>query len=213
MKQDLQKLPDADLATEAARAHSLPAFEEIVRRYQVPLRHFLQKRFPSRSDNDDILQDAFLKAWQSIGLYNPKLPLRTWLYTITYRTAVSQGRKDKPAKPLSPGLSATGIPPHASLQQQDDRHNLWQRAREVLSDDQFTALWLHYVNDLPAQDIAKILNRSWVSVKTLMHRARRKLQPLLAESPHAPSSSPTPSTRSLSRARIPIPVPINAGEV
>jgi RNA polymerase sigma-70 factor (ECF subfamily) len=207
---DLQNLSDAQLATEAARAHSLHAFEEIVRRYQVPLRHFLQKRFPSRSDNDDILQDTFLKAWQSIHLYNPGLPLRTWLYTITYRTAVSQGRKDKNTKPLNPALSAPQPSPGAGLQKEDDRHNLWNRAREVLSDEQFTALWLHYVDDLPAQDIARILERSWVSVKTLMHRARKKLQPLLADTP--PTAPRAQIHRPLARAPIAIPITIKAGE-
>jgi RNA polymerase sigma-70 factor (ECF subfamily) len=169
-----------------------------VRRYQVPLIHFLTRRFPSRSDAEDILQDTFLKAWQSLHLYNPSLPLRTWLYTITYRVAVSQGRKDKPTKPLSPTLSANNPAPHAQAQAQDDRHSLWSTARRVLTDEQFTTLWLHYVDDLPARDIAKILNRSWVSVKTILHRSRKKLEPHLQQT--------TRATTTLAPAHNPLPI-------
>jgi RNA polymerase sigma-70 factor (ECF subfamily) len=196
---------DSELAVAAARKRSLLAFEEIVRRYQAPLRQFLGKRFPSRPDNDDILQDTFLKAWQSIHLYNPSLSLRTWLYTITYRTAVSQGRKDKPTKPLSAGLSADAPLPGLSLQQFDEGQSLWKRAREVLTEDQFTALWLHYVDDLPARDIAKILQRSWVSVKTLMHRARKKLEPYVTD-------APARGVRSRGKVR-PAVVVVKAGEI
>ena len=50
----------------------------------------------------------------------------------------------------------------------------------MLTDEQFAALWLYYVEDMPAPEIAKVLERSWVSVKTMLHRARRSLRPLLA---------------------------------
>ena len=174
-----------------ARAASgdLAAFESIVCKYQSPLLHFISKRFPSRSDAQDILQDAFLKAWQSLHLYSSSYPFRTWLYTIAYRTAVSHGRKDDPAKPLPPfDLPDRNLSPLSSVEQEEASSHLWDTARKILSDEQFTALWLHYVEDIPANEIAKILNRSWVSVKTLMHRARKKLAPVL--SPPSPAAQP-----------------------
>ena len=54
--------------------------------------------------------------------------------------------------------------------------------KAVLSDEQLCATWLFYVEEMPAPQIAEVLGRSWVSVKTILFRARRKLAPLLAES-------------------------------
>ena len=181
MAQGLESYADEELARRA-RAGSAPCFEEIVRRYQVPLVRFLARRFPSRRDLEDILQDTFVKAWQSLHHYDDEYALRTWLYTIAYRLAVSRGRKPGDAdKPLPEHAAGAVARPAAALEEADARQNIWSRARELLSDEQFTALWLFYVDELPAGDVARILNRSWVSVKTMMHRARKRLAPVLAD--------------------------------
>ena len=177
----LQNLSDEELARRA-RAGSAACFEEIVRRYQVPLLRFLTKRFPSRRDAEDILQDTFVKAWQSLHLYDAQYPFRTWLYTIAYRLAVSRGRRQTlPLSPLPEHAAAPVANPQRAVEDEESRGTLWSRARQVLSEEQYMALWLFYVDEIPATDVAKILNRSWVSVKTLLHRARRKLAPFLAE--------------------------------
>jgi RNA polymerase sigma-70 factor (ECF subfamily) len=177
----LENFRDEELASRA-RAGSAACFEEIVRRYQVPLVHFLNKRFPSRRDADDILQETFVRAWQALGRYDEKYAFRTWLYTIAYRQAVTHGRQDpKKQEALREHEPARGDGPAAELQRDETRQCLWDRARGVLSEEQFMAMWLFYVDELPAGDVARILNRSWVSVKTLLHRARKKLAPLLAD--------------------------------
>src|SRR5437867_685408 len=101
MAQGFDSFPDEELACRAC-AGSAGCFEEIVRRYQVPLVRFLSRRFPSRRDVDDILQDTFVKAWQSLHRYDDVYAFRTWIYTIAYRLAVSRGRRETLAQePLS----------------------------------------------------------------------------------------------------------------
>jgi RNA polymerase sigma-70 factor (ECF subfamily) len=51
----------------------------------------------------------------------------------------------------------------------------------MLSQEEATALWLHYGEDLPARDIATILGRSYVSVKVMIFRSRKKLASVLEE--------------------------------
>lgn len=196
MTSELDNFSDEELAGRAL-AGSAACYEALVRRHQVPLLRFLSKRFPSRRDAEDILQETFLKAWQSLHRYDPHFPFRTWLYTIAFRLAVSRGRRlgDQGEPLLTHDLrAANGSPSHA-LERQETKDHLWARAREVLSDEQFTALWLHYVDDVPAGDIAKILDRSWVSVKTLMHRARRKLLPYLEAEAVPARPQPVPTTQ------------------
>ena len=63
----------------------------------------------------------------------------------------------------------------------ENRRYLWSRANEVLAEEEMTALWLSYVEGMPAREIAMVLDRSWVSVKTMMFRARKKLLPLVKD--------------------------------
>ena len=186
MAQALQNLSDQDLAARA-RAGSASCYEEIVRRYQVPLLRFLERRFPSRHDAEDVVQETFVKSWQSLHLYDPRYAFRTWVYTIAYRLAVSRGRREPAHQEAlsehaaAPGVGMEGGRVGLALEEDESRDKLWACAREALSEEQYMALWLFYVDEVPAGEVARILNRSWVSVKTLMHRARKKLAPLLTE--------------------------------
>jgi RNA polymerase sigma-70 factor (ECF subfamily) len=174
---------DEDLARRAA-AGCMASFEQLVRRYQVPLLHFLLRRGTRRCDAEDILQESFLRAYHSLDRYRPKWPFRTWIFTLTCRQAVSQRRKATRQRgdvDIS-HAAARCSPPEMRLMEDESRGRLWDMAREILSDEQVCALWLHYVEATPATQIARILGRSWVWVKTNLHRARKKLgQRILAD--------------------------------
>jgi RNA polymerase sigma-70 factor, ECF subfamily len=210
----LENFRDEELAVRA-RAGSASCFEEIMRRYQVPLIRFLDKRFPSRRDAEDILQDTFVRAWQALHRYDERYAFRTWIYTIAFRLAVSRGRQDgKSQETLSEHQPARDASPSAIVEREDTRRSLWDRAREVLSEEQFTAMWLFYVDEGPAGEVARILDRSWVSVKTLLHRARKKLAPILAEfSPSGPRAA-TGGDFGLDSLAAPLrPAPLKTGDL
>ena len=67
-----------------------------------------------------------------------------------------------------PGPEQLGI-------QSETRHSIWKTAKTCLSDAQFTALWLFYVEELPHKEIGVAIKRpvSWVKVNLM--RARRRL--------------------------------------
>ena len=71
--------------------------------------------------------------------------------------------------------------PAQVLAAKEDRQQLWQAAGRILGPSQRTALWLHYVEQMPAAQIGRVLGRSRAAVKTMLCRARRKLYPLLRE--------------------------------
>ena len=58
---------------------------------------------------------------------------------------------------------------------EEDRRRFWDAVARILSEEERTALWLFYVEEMPARDIAAVLGRSWVGVKTMMYRARQRL--------------------------------------
>ena len=171
----------------AARRGSLASFEELVRRFQVPLLRFLIRHVGNRADAEDLLQEAFVRAYTNLDRYRSRWHFRTWLYTITHRLAMSHHRQAK----TRAGIAAIrdvinqtsemeSADPGDHLSQREERGRLWDIAKQTLTDEQFTAVWLYYVEDLSGIEIAAVLDRSWVSVKTILHRARRRLTERLA---------------------------------
>jgi RNA polymerase sigma-70 factor (ECF subfamily) len=170
-----------------ARAGSLASFEELVRRYQVPLLRFLQRRSPRPEDAEDIMQDTFLRAYSALNKYNEGYAFKTWLFTIAYRLAVSSARASRPKMTLIDASVANHQDePDQPAMRRESHERLWDLARRTLNDEQYAALWLHYVEDTAPRDIAAVLGRSWVWVRTALHRSQRKLaDAILAEAPVA----------------------------
>jgi RNA polymerase sigma-70 factor (ECF subfamily) len=166
---------DEELARDA-RNGSLACFEELVRRYQVPLLRFLQRKSPRPEDAEDVLQETFLRAYQSLHKYNDQYRFKTWLFTIGYRLAVSAARAARPAVTLvDSGLSAKDNGPDSRALRRESHERLWELARRTLGDEQYAVLWLHYVEDASPRDIATVMGRSWVWVRTALHRSRKKM--------------------------------------
>jgi RNA polymerase sigma-70 factor (ECF subfamily) len=176
---ELEAMSDEDLARDA-RAGSLASFDALARRVQGPLVAFLERRFPSRRDAEDVAQDALVRAWQALATYRDGMRFRTWLFTIAYRLAVSRGRREVTTVMVPDGLGDRSTEPAEAMAQRERGERVWAVARATLTEEQVSALWLFYVEELPAGEVARVLGRSWVSVKTMLHRARRKLEPHLA---------------------------------
>ncbi|HLP84668.1 MAG TPA: sigma-70 family RNA polymerase sigma factor [Phycisphaerales bacterium] len=156
---------------------AMSCFGELVTRFEVRLFNFLLRRTRSRSDAEELTQEAFARAWERIASYDPSWKFSTWLYTIASRLAVSKHRKlsreqvwesfDRPAAQGVDGLEAA-----------DDRRlgrKLWSLAERTLSPDQQTALWLRYAEDMSIGEIAKVMGKSQVGVRVSLFRARQTL--------------------------------------
>ena len=163
----------------AAQAGSLAAFEELVRRHEGRLFRYLCQKAPSIADAEDLAQQTFIIAWQRIAQFRCDARFITWLYTIARRLTISHYRKHGRATHC--GLE------HAEAQlvqtetareiiSQVEEHDLvWRVARQNLKDESFDVLWMKYREHMSIDEIATALQRSEVSVKVMLHRARKLL--------------------------------------
>lgn len=159
-------------------------FEEVVRRHEDSLYRFLSRRH-SQEDAFDVVQETFLQAWKCLGNYNPQWEFSTWLYSIAYRLSAGVYRQRK--RDVLHGASRSAevlcqVPREelpeagATLLNGKSPENVWDIAREVLPVPQMSALWMFYVEDKSVREIAQIMRRTEVGVKTLLFRGRKKLQ-------------------------------------
>lgn len=158
------------------------SFEELLRRFQTPVLHFLLHQ-GAAADAEDLLQETLVRAYTRLGQYRRQWRFSTWLFTIARRLSINHHRRSRPAAGGEAiGSAESALPgPVESAITDENRRYLWAKAAEVLTEEEMTALWLCYVEGMPAREIAAVLDRSWVSVKTMMFRARKKLLPLVKE--------------------------------
>jgi RNA polymerase sigma-70 factor (ECF subfamily) len=168
----VKHISDEELATQVATG-SRSSFEELVFRYSSRLFYFLRYRFKTDQDIEDLVQETFLKAFRNIQRFNPERKFSTWLYTIAIRQAISRFRSEKKR---STSLDPASSPPDPQdiVIQKEESQNLWRTASK-LGERQYEALWLHYGEDVPIKEMAKILKKKPITVRVLLHRARLNL--------------------------------------
>jgi RNA polymerase sigma-70 factor (ECF subfamily) len=142
----------------------------------------LQRR-GAEADAEDLLQETFLRAYANLPLYRENWRLAAWLFTIARRVSINHHRRPRaqaaPGDDWSDSIADRVPGPAESLAEEEGRRGLWDLAARILSEGEFTAVWLFYVEELSAREIAAVLDRSWAAVKTMLFRARRRLKPFV----------------------------------
>jgi RNA polymerase sigma-70 factor (ECF subfamily) len=167
-----------DLAVRAKSGDSA-SFDELVTRLRGPLVAFLSRRLGHQADADDVAQETFLRAYRHIDSYDPERPFSTWLFAIGKNVAsnhrAADRRRDEVTRASGAGSVVEPAAPPAVAVGADDAGETWRRARRLLADDAYRALWLRYAQDLSIREIARELGRSSVATKVMLFRARKKL--------------------------------------
>lgn len=176
----LRSQSDEELAR-LTKAGQRTAFEELVRRYQVPVLHFLLRKASNHHEAEDLVQETFVRAFRKIDLYSEMARFRPWLFTIAHRVLLNAHRRQRPqnCETAMQWQVSSRQGPAEQIAARDAEEYLWKVAAEQLKPRQFTALWLFYAETMPVKDIAAVLELSETAVKTLLFRARRKLLPHL----------------------------------
>ena len=172
---------DGELAART-QAGSLSAFEDLVRRYERRLLGYLQARVGNVHDAEDLTQRAFINAYRGLASYDTRRPFAAWLFTIARRLAIDHHRARRPTEPLRDDWLDHRDPARAAAAA-DLSARLWTLARQTLTGNQFTALWLNTAAQLDVKATARTMGKSETHVKVLLFRARRCLGRRLAQEP------------------------------
>ena len=199
MPLDLELLSEADLAIRA-QAGDTDCFEMLMRRCEQSIFAFLLQRTSNWHDAEELTQETFVRAYQQLGRYDPRLPFLAWLYTIARRLSISLYRAASTRQravaqaAITTEVLTTGEPGD-DCSAKEDALQLWALARQHLPERQFTALWLRYEMDLGVREIARTMGLLAPHVKELLFRAKRTLGQHLPKTPaKALNSPPKPTT-------------------
>ena len=120
---------------------------------------------------EDAAQEAFLRAFRSLGRYRQASSFGAWIHRIAFRTAIDLMRKRRPESVLSEETLSRG-----SEEKRHEDSDLLRRALETLSPLDRGILLAREVEGQPDRVIARRFEMTVTGVRVRAHRARRKLQ-------------------------------------
>ena len=159
---------------QAAQGGCMESFEQLVSSFEGQLFYFLLKKTGDNHLSQDLLQTTFVIAYRKLHRFNPKYAFSTWIYTIANRQAINHFRRQRPfdSEDADRVVEET---PDTEMLAAEQAEQLWAKARRLLTDAQYDALWFFYGEDRNLEQTARVMDRSAGSVKVLLHRARNKL--------------------------------------
>ena len=193
--QGLGRIDDTVLVREAQRGNRA-AFEELVRHYDQAVLRLAMHLTGSEHEAQDIYQDAFLKAYKSVGNFRFECSFYTWIYRIVTNLCLDHLRKKQVRKEDAPVATDPTGEQYDVLEQVPDgraganperdlmRRELGTRissALEKLTPRERMVFELKHYHGLKLRTVGEVLNTTEETAKNTLFRATQKLRGALAD--------------------------------
>jgi RNA polymerase sigma-70 factor (ECF subfamily) len=158
------------------------AFEQIVHYYSEKLYWQIRKMVLSHEDANDLLQNTFIKAWMSIDLFRGDAKLSTWLYKIAVNESITFLNRQRAHAHISIDDGDSFL---ADKLETDDYFDgdaaqlKLQKAILTLPEKQRLVFTMRYFDEMPYDEMSKILDTSVGALKASYHHASKKVEDFL----------------------------------
>jgi RNA polymerase sigma-70 factor (ECF subfamily) len=158
----------------------LSAYEKLVNVHKDMAFSIALKIVRIREDAEEIVQDAFIKAYQKLSSFRKDSKFSTWLYRIVYNTAISHTRKRRlESTELTPGTienySVDEISEGIGQMDAEQQKKLMNKLIDQLPALEFTLINLYYRKELSIDEISGITDLSASNVKVKLYRIRKAM--------------------------------------
>ena len=185
---DADDAVDVALMLETAKGNER-AFRQLVERHQHAVIGTVARMLNDAHEAEDIAQQVFVRLWNSAPKWRPEAKFTTYLYTIMRNLVFNESRRRSRKKEISldeqqenhPAAMRAdeGLSPDEGMEKRE-LHRSIDAAIAALPEQQRLAVVLRTFEGLDYEDIAKALDTSVSSVKSLLFRARGVLREALA---------------------------------
>jgi RNA polymerase sigma-70 factor, ECF subfamily len=168
----------------AARQRDREAFDVLVRRHELLLRGYLQRRVGAEAV-DDLLQDIWLVCWQALPQFDQRASFKTWLYRVASNRCVDIYR--------AKGRMPQQVPWEEAYQETETRTAVIDALESVglrcfiqdilaqLPENQQEILDLYYYVDLTLPEVSIVLERNLNTIKYQFYRAHEMMEQKLQQ--------------------------------
>lgn len=176
-----QELTDLELINDVLTGNT-GQYAVLVKRHQRFVFTLALRFAKNREDAEEIAQDCFVKAYKALGSFKQTAKFSTWLYTITYTTAMTFLRKKRlDTSSINDEETYLQIENHtsafnANVYEQQNSHGFLNDAIKLLLPDDLAIITMFYKGEQSLEEIAEVLNMEANTVKVKLHRARQRLK-------------------------------------
>ena len=160
---------DIVLVAQVAVSGNKRAFDELVHRYQSPVRRFfLNQTMGDEQLSDDLAQDTFIKAYMNISKFRGLASFQTWLMRIAYNVFYDYTRSHRATEDVD-------VVPQRSGGENSSLQMDIYAALALLKPDERTCITLQLIDGYDITGIAKITQLKEGTVKSHLSRGKEKL--------------------------------------
>ena len=155
------------------------AFTSIVKKYQEKLYWHIRRMVINHEDANDVLQNMFIKVWKGLENFKEESQLYTWLYRIATNESFTFLEQQKKRSSVSLNDIETGLANKIIADKNFDANRLeWklQLAIQQLPEKQRAVFNLRYYDEMPYEEMSRILETSEGALKASYHHAVKKIE-------------------------------------
>lgn len=171
---------------ERARKGDKTASAELYEKMYDKLYFFALKNVRSKEDAEDIVQEAFMKALESLGELNSSESFSGWIYSVTYNLCIDKMRGGKRVARFeteddrdnaieNSALNEPVMVPEDYMQNEETKRQI-KDVIDGLRPDMRSAVILYYYDQMSIAEIAETMNLSESGVKSKLYQARKKIK-------------------------------------
>ena len=155
------------------------AYTTIIKKYQQRLYWHIRRMVVDHDDTNDILQNVFIRVWKALDNFKEESQLYTWLYRIATNESLTfiEGQKKRAAMSLSDVES--GLSNKIKADKHFDSSKIeWklQLAIQALPEKQKAVFTLRYYDEMPYEEMSRVLETSEGALKASYHHAVKKVE-------------------------------------
>lgn len=155
------------------------AYTAIIRKYQEKLYWHIRRMVVDHEDANDVLQNMFIKVWKGLEKFREDSQLYTWLYRIATNECLTFLEQQKRKSTVSISDEESGLSNKVKADANFDANRLeWklQLAIQSLPEKQRLVFNLRYYDEMPYEEMSKVLETSEGALKASYHHAAKKIE-------------------------------------
>jgi RNA polymerase sigma-70 factor (ECF subfamily) len=155
------------------------AFEMIIKKYQEKLYWHVRRMVVGHEDANDVLQNTFIKVWKSLENFREESQLYTWLYRIATNESLTFLTQQKKKASISIDQEDQVLVNKLKSDSNFDANKLeWklQLAIQSLPEKQKAVFNLRYYDEMPYEEMSRVLETSVGALKASYHHAAKKIE-------------------------------------
>lgn len=158
-------------------------FSILIDRYKNKAFSLLRRMLKNDFDAEEVLQDCFLKAFNSLSSFKHEAKFSTWFYKIVYNTALTKisSKKRKTENEMSSVDEHFNLEYNSDIKEFDnkDLSALINKLINQLPENYSAVISMFYLDEMSCEEISEVMKTSVSNVKVMLYRSRNSLKELI----------------------------------